>query len=39
MNFGLLDQQSPTWGFRVLGDCDGLQAILNISENLMIILL
>lgn len=39
MNFGLLDQQWPTWGFWVLGDPDcgneGLQAILNISENLI----
>lgn len=39
MNFGLLDQQLPQWGSRVLGDHDGsnrgLQAILSISENLI----
>lgn len=39
MNFGLLDQQLPTWGPWVLGGHSGsnrgLQAILNISENLI----
>lgn len=39
MNFGLLDQQLPTWDSGVLGEHDGsnggLQVLLNISENLI----